>query len=367
MATLQTDVISCKFTVGYIAKTFNGLPISDLANVHTCNYDSGYCFDQQKGIAVKFTPDPQVHQRYVMVGEYNGTLISGHVLVPEIGLSFNFQKEIDLPAVKEIDGFRVSISQHQEDNVPVVSGVEDIQPLLDELTHKLQYLEDSVLLRTAKVTNLCEALQLINVLVRAAATKNPTQILRHQFNKTGIIGVAASNDYILMGHCKSVKASFRRPDTNICTDLIPVTYQLNEELMTGYLSPADGVLHNIAARVSCNTSNVQLFTHEGSVYKYLPGHIPERLHEHLAVPLPLFVTNFTNELVTIPSTWVTSNEDVSHTTQSEAAVTYLTNELTDLQERYSNSKSANHDTLHGLAFAGLKSLYSGHIFDLLLT
>ena len=99
--------------------------------------------------------------------------------------------------------------------------VDDIKPLLQELTHKMQFFEDSILLRTAKITNMCDALKMISMLIRSAAAQNPTDILI--FNDSTIIGVVSNSEYILVGHCKPVEITFRRPKPEFCTNMLPVT------------------------------------------------------------------------------------------------------------------------------------------------
>ena len=102
-------------------------------------------------------------------------------------------------------------------------AVDDIKPLLQELIHKMQFLEDSILLRTAKITNVCDALKMISLLIRSAAAQNPIDILRHHFNDSTIIGVVSKSEHILVGHCKPVEITFRRPKPGFCTNMLPVT------------------------------------------------------------------------------------------------------------------------------------------------
>ena len=365
MTTVQTDVVMCTYREGYIAKTHTHQPISDLADVSSCKYDTGYCYDAKEGIAVTYTPDPLAKLKFLPIGKFNGSLITSHLIIPKLGLSFVIDDESKLTEGTEVDGFRVTATPL---NSPL-SAVDDIKPLLDEITHKLQFLEDSVLLRTAKISNMCDALQMISMLIKTAASRNPTEILRHHFNDTSIIGVASNSDYILIGHCTPVTIRFRRPTANTCTNMIPISYQKNSSLWEdAFMSPDDNVLHKHAAQIPCDSTPVHIFTHDKVLYRYHPGHMPERLNKHLAVPLPLMISNYTSELVTFPSSWSTTNEDVSHTSQSEASVKFIANKLDDMErEVNSHTTNNNHDTVKGFSFLGLTSMKTGHIVDLALT
>ena len=75
----------------------------------------------------------------------NGTIISSHLIIPTLGLSFALENQSKLPDKTEIDGFRVTAHQL----LGPMMVVDDIKPLLQELTHKMQFFEDSILLRTA--------------------------------------------------------------------------------------------------------------------------------------------------------------------------------------------------------------------------
>ena len=82
MKTKTTDVIICTFAEGYVAKTHQMKPVSSLADISNCQYETGYCFDTDRKIAVSFVPNSQVNEDYILIGKYNATVIANHYALP---------------------------------------------------------------------------------------------------------------------------------------------------------------------------------------------------------------------------------------------------------------------------------------------
>ena len=148
----------------------------------------------------------------------------------------------------------------------------DIQPILEEITEKLQFLEDSILLRTARMQNMCESLQLIVYLMGIAAVDDPTQFTRAQFNLSTIIAKATTNGYLIVNHCVVTPIKFRTQTINdMCYKWIPIYFQIrNSSWDEGFLNPKDKVIHKDSARIECFKGPTTLISMNDLIYSYQP-------------------------------------------------------------------------------------------------
>ena len=98
-------------------------------------------------------PNVQENEEYVLVGTHNASIISEHLLIPALGLSFKINNDDD--AFKK-GFFKLTIQRNME---TTVVSIIDLEPLIQEMSWRMEYLENSLLLRTAKLSNMCEAFQ----------------------------------------------------------------------------------------------------------------------------------------------------------------------------------------------------------------
>ena len=91
MSTVVTDRIYCKYSQGYVAKAHNEGTISNLGKITHCDYDKGFCFDEDRRIYIKYIPNRKEALEYVEVGTFNASVINGHILIPALGLSFKLK------------------------------------------------------------------------------------------------------------------------------------------------------------------------------------------------------------------------------------------------------------------------------------
>ena len=161
------------------------------------------------------------------------------------------------------------------------------------MSRKLQFLEDSILLRTARLSNMCESLQLITHLMRIAVLLEHTQFARLQFNTSTIIAKATKNGYLMVYHCVETHIKFTiNYDKKICYQWVPIEYKTNlQEWNNGFLHPESKVIHHDSATMNCYNPPTTFFTINDHVYSYKPGHIPARMDSDKQLRLPILVTN----------------------------------------------------------------------------
>ena len=92
---MTTENVFCSFKDGYVSKSHSSHTISNLGRVDNCRYGSGFCFDTHDNIGIISTPNVQENEEYVLVGTHNASIISEHLLIPALGLSFKINNDDD--------------------------------------------------------------------------------------------------------------------------------------------------------------------------------------------------------------------------------------------------------------------------------
>ena len=235
------------------------------------------------------------------------------------------------------------------------------------MSRKLQFLEDSILLRTARLRNMCESLQLITHLMRIAALKESTHFAILQFNTTAIVAKATTNGYLMVYHCMETPIKFTMMfDKDSCYQLIPIEYKNNRQTWEqGFLNPENSVIHRDSAKLDCVNPPKTLFTIDEQIYSYLPGHIPVSIDSSKETILPILVSNMTQSLLHFPEHWSFDKSDISHVTSEEAVASFLSQELSSVKN-FETSKPKSHVS-KVMEYFALMSESPGHIFNFIIT
>ena len=362
--TVITHNIHCDFRKRYVVKSHSSHVISNLGSVDNCRYNTGFCYDSVHNIGLTFKPNTEEQEEYLTIDTFNGTIISKHLLIPDLGFSFEVQDE-ENPFTQGY--FRITILGPSV----MLSAIDDIKPLINEISRRLEFVENSLILRTARIENMCEAFQAIGQLIRVAAAANPTLFIRAHLNISQVVAEASTNGFIRISHCAPVEFSFTVPNINSsCYSRIPMIFK-DEQLKpyTGYLDPTRRIIYSSSPKIDCQQAPSTLFNLGNDLYEYRPTRVPTRIRTDRAIGLPFINSNLTGSLVTIPDDWVYDQNDLNHISQSDAITSFLDEQISHLhREKNQHSSPETHPSVVSkLSFVSLHSLFSGHIFDFCLT
>ena len=247
----------------------------------------------------------------------------------------------------------------------------DLEPLIQEMFRRMEYLENSLLLRTAKVADMCEAFQLLGQLSRVAVANDPTTFSRVHFNITNVVAQSRATGYLILSHCVPVELEFiTQNKTDTCFSRIPVNFRDHlGQSQYGYLSPHQPTLHTSSPKADRATFPAILFTIGEQIYEYKPPKIPRRIDESKATWLSMLRSNLTSALVTLHDDWAFHKEDLTHTSTQDAIASFVNQQLQDLRnEGNQRSEPETHPTVVSkTSFLSLHSLFACHIFDALAT
>ena len=366
----STSVLACIHDKGVVVGARNRMTRSDLGDVSHCDYLKGHCLTSE-GVAVVWNPDKQEKEEFLEVGRFNATMVNeNHLMIKELGIAF------DLRQMEKINDnqfqnkeFKLKILYHQtrEGGQASTTSEDTLDVFKREINAKLQFLADKLASPVAQVGTLCQAIELNQRLSRMLAVIDPTQFMRTVLNNTNLIAKAATSDYIMVWPCKEVDSISWRHIENKCYAAIPVKYRLEGQEVEGFMEPQSKTLYSEAAEIECGKAPKVIFDIKGEAFIYAAGNVPTRINHLEVKTLPILRTNMTDQLFTIPDTWVFNSTDLHHNDLENAIFSRLENRINKVENReipYENVKQAKQkDTQEILRFLGFRGINMHHILE----
>ena len=322
MKQVSTVTYICKFHVGQVLSSHSGFLKSDLGDLHLCDYLNGHCI--QQGLHIFWDPDTRVAQDFVPMGIFNATKVGNHLLVNKLGLSFVLNDMIYRHDVYQNDVFKIKVlpSRLQTDlllDLKDGSIEERFTALQEELAHKFQFLMDILSTPDGKLSILCEALAQSNKLAMVLANTNPTQIAQLLLNRTDLIA-KATQDYIMVFPCETVKEVIFNAENNSCYNYVPVKYKKKDKSWSsGFLNPRTLMISFSANEIKCGSVSTELFKLWENLYMYIPGHNPFRVNTKKSTVLSVMNKLDLSKFDDIPTEWAFGKKDF-HTVDIDVAV-----------------------------------------------
>lgn len=327
---LKTTTTTCIMTEGSVYIEHGQKLTSDIADLYHCAYHQRTCASH--GYNIFWEVNPELDEKYVEQGTYNGTLIDGNLIIDELSMSFNLDKMKNEGETKYVDNTYlleiISISDENpplsQQQTPIKSAdiASQLSVFREEVQLKLQYLSDKIQSPDGEIARLCRSMKQTNLLLRSFITYDPTSFAQIAMGDD-MLYARATNRHLLVFPCEPINIEhlmFR--ETDECFDMIPITINNTDAFLSLGM-----IFHTDATIIDCQSAPMKIFELGDITFIQRKNEMPNQMLDNSLHTISPFHDFTMESLPKLSSNWTFSDEDFEYVDTKGAIANRLQNEI----------------------------------------